>query len=63
MCRHVKTFKVKEGDNELLSFRIDDVKLLEKYKGVWSKIECLKNIELKALTVYDDRYIKAKIRI
>ena len=63
MCRHVKTFKVKEGDNELLSFRIDDVKLLEKYKGVWSKIEYLKNIELKALTVYDDRYIKAKIRI
>ena len=63
MCRHVKTFKVKEGDNELLSFRIDDVKLLEKYKGVWSKIEYLKNIELKALTVYDDRYIKAKKRI
>ena len=63
MCRHVKTFKVKEGDNELLSFRIGDVKLLEKYKGVWSKIEYLKNIELKALTVYDDRYIKAKIRI
>ena len=63
MCRHVKTFKVKEGDNELLSFRIDDVKLLEKYEGVWSKIEYLKNIELKALTVYDDRYIKAKIRI
>ena len=63
MCRHVKTFKVKEGDNELLSFRIDDVKLLEKYKGVWSKIEYLKNFELKTLTVYDDRYIKAKIRI
>ena len=63
MRRHVKTFKVKEGDNELLSFRIGDVKLLEKYKGVWSKIEYLKNIELKVLTVYDDRYIKAKIRI
>ena len=51
---------MKEGDNELMSFRIDDEKLLEKYKAIWTKIEDLKNIELNALTVYDDRYIKTK---
>ena len=34
-----------------MTFRIDDVKLLEKYKAVWTKIENLKNIELNASPV------------
>ena len=33
-----------------------------KYKAIWTKIEDLKNIELNALQVYDDRSIKTKIR-
>ena len=41
-----------------MSFRIDDKKLLEKYKAIWTKIEDLKNIELDALPVFDNRYIK-----
>ena len=44
-----------------MSFRIDDENLLEKYKTIWTKNEDLKNIELNALPVYDDRYIKPKI--
>ena len=40
-------------------FRIDYEKLLEKYRAIWTTIECLKNIKLK---VYDDRCIKTKIR-
>ena len=43
-------------------FRIDDEKLLEKYKTNQTNIKDLKNIELNALPVYDDRYIKTKIR-
>ena len=31
MSGYVKKFKVKEGDNKLMSFCIDDKKLLEKY--------------------------------
>ena len=66
MSGYVKTFKVKDGDkdksNKLISFQINDGKLLEKYKTIWAKIEDLKNIELNTLPVYDDRYIKAKIR-
>ena len=46
-----------------MSFPIDDGKLLEKYKTIWTKIDDLKNIDLNALPVYDDRYIKIKIRI
>ena len=45
-----------------MSFRIHDEKLLEKYKVIWKKIEDSKNIVLNALPVYDDRYIKIKIR-
>ena len=39
---YVKTFKVNEGDNKFMSFCIDDQKLLEKYKTIWTKIEDLK---------------------
>ena len=35
---------------------------MEKYKAIWTKIEDLKNIELNALPIYDDRYTKSKIR-
>ena len=63
---YVKTFKVKEEDedknNKSISFRIDDEKLLEKNKVIWTKTEDLKNIELNALPVYNDRYIKASVR-
>ena len=59
---YVKTFKVKEEDNKLMFFGIDDKKLLEKYKAIWTKIEDFKNTELNALPVYDDGYIKTKIR-
>ena len=58
---YVKTCKVQDKNNKLMSFCIDDEKLLEKYKAIWSKIEDLNNIELNALPVYDDRYIKTKI--
>ena len=44
-----------------MSFGINDDKLLEKYKTIWTKIKGLKNIDLNALPVYDDRYMKTKI--
>ena len=30
---------------------------MEKYKAIWTEIKNLRNIELNALPVYDDRYI------
>ena len=60
MSGYVKTFQVEVKKSKLMSFRIDDEKLLEKYKAVWTKIENLKNVRLNALPVYDDRYIKLK---
>ena len=40
-----------------MSFRIDDEKLLEKYKAISTKTEDLKNIEINSWPVYNDRYI------
>ena len=61
---YVKTFKVKDGNKDknskLMSFLIDDEKLLEKDKAIWNLIEDLKNIEINALLASDDRYIKTK---
>ena len=38
MSGYVKTFKVEDKINKLMSFCIDDEKLLEKYKAIWAKI-------------------------
>ena len=49
MSGYVKTFKIKDEDkyknNNLIPFRIDDEKLLKKYKAVWTKIEVLNSIK------------------
>ena len=60
MSEYVKTFKVKEGNNKLSSFHIDDEKLLEKYEPSRTNID-VKKIKLRTLPVYDDRYIKTKM--
>ena len=66
MSGYVDTFKVKEKEkdknNKLLSLRINEEKLLEKYKTIWTKIKDLKITGLIALPVFDDRYIKTKVR-
>ena len=51
---------LKEKNNKLMSFNIDDDKLIEKYRTIWTKIEDLKNTEWNALPVYD-WYIKIRI--
>ena len=61
MLRHLK-IKTKIGIRIINWCRIDDDKLLEKYKTVRTKNKDLKKIEFDALQVYDSRYIKTKIR-
>ena len=58
MIGHIKASKVKDEDknkyNKLMCFRIM-ISYMTKFKD-------LKNIELYTLPVYDDTYIKTKIR-
>ena len=50
MSGHVKIFRNKSKDkkknNGLVCFCIDNNKLLEKYKTIWTKTKDLQNIEL-----------------
>ena len=49
MSRYVKTFKDKSRNNKnnklMMLLRINDNKLLEKYKTIWTKVEDLENIK------------------
>ena len=64
MNGYVKIFKVKDGDkdksNKLMSIRIDDEKLLEKYKTICTKIkdftESFTKILIDSLLVYENKY-------
>ena len=64
ILRHIKLKRERDKDknNKLISFRIDDEKLLEKYDTIFTEVEDLKNIELNVLSAYDDRYVKTEIR-
>ena len=53
----IKTFKVEDKINELMSFHIYGL-----IWTIWTEIKELKSITLNALPPYDDRYIKTKIR-
>ena len=61
MNGYIETFKNK--NNKLMSLRVDDDKLLEKYKAIWNKIESSKNIRFNALPVYDNGHIKSKLKL
>ena len=61
MRGYVNNSKMKDVDKDknykLIPFRIDDGKLLEKCKTIWTKIETL-----NSLPVHSNRYIKTKVR-
>ena len=63
VLRHLKLkMEIKDKNNKLMFFGIDDDEEVERYKIIWTKIEELQFFELNALPVYDDRYIENKIR-
>ena len=45
-----------------MSFVIKDDDVLEKYSEIWSKIKKTLNIKFHSMPVYDEKYIKAKVR-
>ena len=52
MNGYVKKFKVEDKNSKLMSFRIDDEKLLERFVVIWTNIEDIQNIELNVLKMY-----------
>ena len=60
MIGYVKYF----DDNKVMSFKVTDKKLLNKYNKIWGKVEELLNVKFESKPIYgeDDKYIKAKIK-
>ena len=45
-----------------MSFMVKDVSVLNKYNEIWDKIKEKLNIKFHSMPVYDQTYIKAKVR-
>ena len=59
MIGHIKYF---ENGGKSMSFLIKDDNMFDKYNENWDKIKNKLNIEFHSMPVYDETYIKAKVR-
>ena len=51
-----------ESDGKNMSFMIKNNNMLDKYNEIWDKIKNKLNIKFHSKPVYDEKYIKAKVR-
>ena len=59
MSGYIKYF---ENGGKNMSFMIKDDNILDKYNEIWDKIKEKLNIKFHSMPVYDQTYIKAKVR-
>ena len=59
MSGYIKYF---ENSGKNMSFVIKEDDALDKYNEIWDKIKEKLNIEFHSMPVYDEKYIKAKVR-
>ena len=45
-----------------MSFKIEDYNVYIKYNQIWNKIKELLNIKFYTESIYDDKYIKTKVK-
>ena len=59
MSGYIKYF---ENGSKSMSFMIKNDDVLDKYNETWGKIKKKLNIKLHSMSVYDETYIKTKVR-
>ena len=59
MTGYIKYF---ENGGKSMSFIIKDDYVLDKYNEIWDKIKETLSIKFHSMPVYDEKYIKAKVR-
>ena len=59
MIGYIKYF---ENGGKNKSFMIKDYNVLDKYNKIWDKIKEKLSIKFHSIPVYDETYIKAKVR-
>ena len=45
-----------------MSFNIDDESVYLKYTEIWNKIKDILNVKFNSQPIYDDKYIKTKVK-
>ena len=45
-----------------MSFMIENDSVLAKYNEIWNKVKRILNIKFHSMPVYDDKYIKTKVK-
>ena len=51
-----------ENGGKIMFFMVKNDDVLSKYNEIWDKIKTDLNIKLHSIPVYDEKYIKAKVR-
>ena len=59
MSGYIKYFK--DGGKNI-SFKIEDEDVYLKYNEIWNKIESILNVKFHSQPIYDDKYIKTKVK-
>ena len=59
MSGYIKYF---ENGGKAMSFLIKDDDVLDKYNEIWNKIKKTLNINFHSIYVYDEKYVKTKVR-
>ena len=59
MSGHIKYF---QNGGKNMSFITKDDRVLDKHNEIWYKIKKMLNIKFHSMPVYDEKYIKAKVR-
>ena len=52
-----------ENGGKNMSFMIEDDSVLFKYNETWNNVKKTLNIQFHSMPVYDEKYIKAKIKV
>ena len=59
MSGYIKYFE--NGEKNML-FKIEDEDVYLKYNKIWNKIKSVLNVKFHSQPIYDDKYIKAKVK-
>ena len=59
MSRYIKYF---ENGSKNMSFKIEGEGFYLKYTEIWNKIKSILNVKLHGQLIYDEKYIKTKVK-
>ena len=59
MSRYIKYF---ENGGKNMSFKIEEESVHLKYAEIWNKPKSILNVKVHSQPIYDDKYIKAKVK-